>query len=328
MSSNSPSDRLPPSPAGGTELNTVGSAEFLADEYQALTVVVATGSCDDAADCVDLDSNNTIDDACTWGDCDGGACNVVNKFHQADLGGSFGACPPDSFCNVQDRNTALLCFSGQTTCDTINIDAGGSFGVCPVDGFCNIFDANAALTCFEGSNTCGCGAQPEAPSERVVAGETGLRLDTTADRIAPGQRFEVEVLLTGDVDALQAYQLHLEASGGRRGQLVLEDIVIESRSDSAFADSNSFQAANPATGQVLRGRNTGDTAVSGEAYLATYTFRASKDAAGSFVIDVLTDEDRGDQTFLVSNFVDQVVVDAVSPVTVEIAPARRGRRTR
>ncbi len=128
------------------------------------------GTADECADAVD--GNGVTDDVCTWFACDPAlACDALPKLVPADMGGSFGACDIDGFCNVHDRNHALNCFSGGSACDTINVDAGGSFGACAPDGFCNVHDANHALTCFAGSNPCSCATGPTCGDGSLDPGE-------------------------------------------------------------------------------------------------------------------------------------------------------------
>lgn len=74
---------------------------------------------------------------------------------------------------------------------------------------------------------------------------------------------------------------------------------------------------NSELGQVIHGLNHG-TAVSEQAYLATFLFRAGRKATGTFVIDLLVDEMAGDQTFLVSDFTQRIAVTHVEPATVHV----------
>lgn len=96
------------------------------------------------------------------------------KATRSDMGGSFGACGMDTFCNIHDANQALSCFARTTSCDRINIDGGGHFGDCALDGFCNAHDRVHALLCFSNSGMlCPCGPAPELPdamNDRQPAG--------------------------------------------------------------------------------------------------------------------------------------------------------------
>jgi hypothetical protein len=276
-------------------------------------LVPATTACDAAAECVDLNADNKIDDVCTWGDCidpPSGTCNVVARSEPSDMGGQFGACLIDGFCNIHDRTHALTCFAGTNPCPTINIDAGGAFGVCPQDGFCNIHDANHALTCFAGTNSCVCGPSPEfAPQVVQTVGTVSLRAE--ANRVE--KAVHVQVFTADGIDRLQSYQLHVDVSGGKSGKLKFADIVIEPRKDWVFAAYESFEAVNVQRGQMLAGVDSTGVGVKEDGYLATFVFEPSADASGTFVIDVLHDHASGDQSFLVSNFTDAVDIVSTKP---------------
>ncbi len=288
--------------------------------------------------CCDTDVNGTTDDVCIWCEFASGSCGEVAKIVPADLGGAFGACGIDGFCNVHDRNHALSCFGGTGACESINVDAGGAFGACAPDGFCNVHDANHALTCFAGTNTCVCGPSPEQPAEPHVVGSAPLRVAADVSSVLPGDLVTVRVMLDTEADsrqlsavsramrvepALQSYQLHLDVSGGRRGRLDLIDIAIEDRGDFVFDGSTgAFDAYNVNNGQMLAGLDTGSVRTVAPAYLATFTYRASPDAAGTFVVDVLYDEARGDQTFLVSSFNGRIDVKTTAPAVIAIVSNR------
>lgn len=275
-----------------------------------------------AMDCCDIDSNDIRDDACTWCACETGSCNNVG-IDFADMGGAFGACPPDGFVNLFDRNHALTCFAGTNTCDQVNIDAGGAFGSCVPDGYCNLFDANHAFTAFAGTNSCTCsggGLGPEGeggglglPEGGGAAGEGGgapessqtASLDVIAEQgtITPGSSVNVRVFVSDALTALQGYQLHVGVSGGTAGTLTLTGITIESRSDWAFDGQAGVSSAfNVSNAQMLAMLGGSGVATAADDYLATFTFQASQDAAGAFVVDVLHDSQSGDQTFLTESF--------------------------
>jgi cysteine-rich repeat protein len=288
---------------------------------------ITTTLCDNAADCCDTvdDGMAKTDDVCVWCECvdpPDGSCNLLPKLEPSDMGGSFGACLIDGFCNIHDRTHALTCFSGTNTCASINIDAGGSFGDCVQDGFCNIHDANHALTCFAGTNLCVCGPAPEGPGGGEVVGEADIRL--VAPRAAkPGELIDVQVFIDGDIAAFQAYQVDLLAAGGRRGDMTLVNVSIEDRDDYIFDGVSGFDAVNVDKAEVLAGADEPVATKGG--YLATFTYQLSKDAAGSFVVDVLHNEAAGDQTFLISNFTDKVEVGQASSAVISVSTEVRNR---
>jgi hypothetical protein len=293
------------------------------------------GVCTDASSCCDLNSDGIRDDGCQWCECDAGACNQLDVVF-ADVSGSFGSCDPDGFANIHDSNQVLGCFSGTSTCDSLNIDTGGAFGNCTPDGFCNIHDVNLVLAAFSGTTTCACpsGPMPEFPTE--VQGVATLRIESRQHTVAPGSLFEVDAFIDGPVEALRSYQLHLAPSGGQRGlQLApsrgqrgwieLIGISVENRKDAAFARTGSLTATNVETGQMLSGLEANEgVRVEDGSYLATYVYRMSKDAAGEFVIDTLA-HDAG-QTYLVGPNDGEIEIELTRPAVVTAkSTKRRGR---
>jgi hypothetical protein len=275
-------------------------------------------SCAGAADCADLDGNGARDDNCVWWDCADTVCEDTPLAQFADMGGAFGACPPEGFANIHDKNHALSCFAGTNTCDPINIDAGGAFGSCTQDGFCNIHDANHALSAFAGTTTCSCPSGPMPEMEPEVRDAATLRLQQRMgerDRTRDGT-IAVDVFIDGPVDALRSYQLDIHVSGGRSGELKLVDVRIDERKDAVFAErTDAFDAFNVDNGQMLAGLDDVDgTTVKNGAYLATFVYEATKDATGEFVIDLAVDADG--QTFLVAPANGVVEVEKTEPAVV------------
>ncbi len=295
----------------------------------AFAIMAAEPACITAADCADLVDNATggpppdgiTDDVCIWWECLAGSCLATDLAYPSDMGGPLGACPPDTFCSLADALHALTCFAGTNSCDPINTDAGGPLGDCAPDGFCNLADALHALTCFAGNNTCSCGPSPEFPSEPNVVGKT--RLNAVADRrtIMPGGEVQVRVFMSEAQPDFRAYQLHTATSGGRAGSLDLVNITIEDREDSALAGAaDAFEAFNVANGQMLSGLFTGKVATKRMRYLATFNYRASPDAVGTFVVDFAHDEANGGQTFLVgAEQTDKIEIVHTSPAAITVA---------
>jgi hypothetical protein len=267
------------------------------------------------------------DNGCVWCGCDNFACELIplepafpGESSYADMGGTFGACPPDGQVNIHDRTHALLCFEGATTCDTLNIDGGGAFGACPPDGFCNIHDVNHVLRVFGGINPCTCppGPAPEMPTPS--GGSASVRLVTANDVVRPGTQIAVDVVLE-DIVALQSYQLHAGVTGGLRGALELVDIFIDPKR-AMFADAAAFQAFNVKRGQMLAGTEPGQRDEHVGLYLATFVYMASVDARGDFVIDLRHGGPEG-QTYLIAPDGGPVGTDQIEPVIVRAASQRR-----
>ncbi len=276
-----------------------------------------------ADQCCDRDGNGVRDDVCNWCACEAPVCNNSPKLVPADLGGAFGSCAIDGFCNVHDRNHALSCFSGTSACDGINVDAGGAFGACAPDGFCNVHDANHALTCFSGTNACLCSGGPAPEYGPRVVGDAGLTLVPSRRIARPGDTVQVRVFIDAPLKTLQSYQLHVGTSGGRNGQFELIDIAIEERQDFVYADAaDSFVAFNVDKSQVLAGIDGSGVATTDRAYLATYTYGISRNAAGTFVVDLLHAEAEHHQTFLIgAEPTDKIEVNRTTPAVITVVSA-------
>ncbi len=281
--------------------------------------------CQTAAECSDLvDNNMIIDDRCIFYECDG-ICIFTPRIH-ADGGSEFGLCPLDGFANIFDANHALSCFALTNPCDPVNHDYGGAFGDCAPDGFCNLFDANHALQAFAQVNACsncpaeGGGPSPVASPQRD-AGEATLHAIADKRAIASGETVDIRIFVVDAMQDFQSYQLEAVVSGGRRGSLELVDVTVESRSDGVFGRPADFDAANVQRGQMLAGVAAPVARSRPRGYLATYRFKASPNAVGTFVFDIAADG----QTYLVSGFNGKVDVMSTSPAVVVVTSPRSTR---
>jgi hypothetical protein len=276
----------------------------------------------ESADCADVNLDNIRDDNCVWWECADLMCVDTPLQQFADMGGAFGECAPDNFANVHDKNHALMCFAGTNSCDSINIDAGGPFGDCSPDGFCNVHDANHAMAAFAGTTTCSCPAGPMPEFEPAVWGQATLRLEPRTKSVNRDGTIDIDVFIGGPVDALRSYQLELKVTGGRLGGLDLVSIRIDERWDGAFAGRfDAFEAFNVQTGQMLAGLDA-DQGCSHKngAYLATFTYAATQDCGGKFVIDIASG-DNG-QTVLIAPQNRQITVGQTQPAVVEMQRKR------
>jgi hypothetical protein len=278
-------------------------------------------TCAVASECADENNDDIRDDNCVWSDCQSEfqLCDFIALTQFADMGGAFGVCPPDGFANIHDRNHSLSCFAGTNPCDPINVDAGSAFGACPPDGFCNIHDANHALSAFAGTSTCSCPTGPMPELEPKAAGTATMRLTASTREARPGDEIAVRVFASSSYAELRSYQLDLAASGGQSGQLELVGIEIEPRKDWVFAkQAGVFDAVNVNTEQMLAGLDN-DTGVSLKSvgYLVTYTYVVSKDAAGTFVIDIASDRDG--QTYLVAPFDGEILIEGTKLAIISVS---------
>ncbi len=304
---------------GDTVLVRVGSVT--GDQGPGTLSLRCGGPCVTAEDCGDVDENGIVDDPCMFYACESNICNIQPRIH-ADMGSPNGECPLDGFANLADALHALTCFANTNTCDAINHDVGGPLGDCVPDGFCNLADALHALTAFAGTNTCVCpldGAGVAPVSDRwthsvEVVGDASLTVSPERRTARPGDDVLVRVFIDNPLPDLRAYQLDIEAGGGRRGRLDLVDISIEQRQDHVF-EGDGFNAVNIDNGQMLNGLESEGRETPARGYLATYRYHASADAAGTFVIDVR----RQGQTFLVATVDGKIELTATAPAVIVIA---------
>ncbi len=275
-------------------------------------------TCTVVADCADPLGDGVTDDVCVSWECLAGICVATDLSVPSDMGSPLGDCAPDTFCSLADALHALTCFAGTNTCDRLNIDAGQALGVCAPDGFCNLADALHALTCFAGTNTCACGPAPDGTSGPTVGGSAVLRAVADARSIKAGSEVQVRMFVDEPLDALLGYQLTAVVSGGRRGSLELMDIAVESRRDAVYTGAaNAFSAFNIENRQMLAGDFDGPVSTRANGYLATFTFRASEDAVGAFVVDVVRDDLT--QTLMVgAEQSEEIVVRSTAPAVVVV----------
>ncbi len=303
----------------GTAVCGVGDVDSADIDHDTITLEIDLGvePCTTIEDCADvLPVDGIRDDNCVWWECtDGGLCVGVDVVY-ADMGGQFGLCPPDGTADGNDRFHALNCFSNvdpdlpppsDYPCEAaaptaFNVDAGGQFGSCNPDGVCDGNDAFAALNAFGNMTTCSCPLNPSPEfgggQGTVVVGQSGLTLVARQDTARPGDLIDVDVYLDDAVKDLRGYQLHLGTIGGTRGGLDLIDIYVAADTSAVFDGLATWSAFNIKTSQMVVGMDDAGVSIPG-GYLATFTYRASKDAQGAFVIDVLYDDPAGlNRTFL------------------------------
>jgi hypothetical protein len=304
-------------PNGGSALVDITGIGEIQANYQPLSITVEASACSLTADCGDTDGDGVTDDVCKFWDCESGICTTIDR-PWADAGGPFGDCPPDGFANVHDITHVLRCFSGIQACDTFNDDIGGPFGLCPADGFCNVHDVKHVELDFGGTNLCSCPIGPAPDMPVVITGQAELQI--VGPRIVkPGGTVDLQVRLSSALEDLQKYQLDAQVTGGSAGQLELVNVRIDARKDAVFAGRDDLLSAfNITSGQMLSGLSGDGVATAPQAYLATFTYEATADAIGDFVIDVPLDG----QTFLIST--DNGMIELLSsvPARIEVTTQR------
>ncbi|MEK6676905.1 MAG: hypothetical protein AABZ47_14790 [Planctomycetota bacterium] len=91
--------------------------------------------------------------------------------------------------------------------------------------------------------------------------------------------------------ALRGYQTALDVSGGSAGTLSLESLVVtDTRTDFVFHTLSDVPAIDNGNARVASALFSGAASGSPSKYLATYTYRASSNAAGTFTISIRTED--------------------------------------
>lgn len=126
--------------------------------------------------------------------------------------------------------------------------------------------------------------------ERAVKGPT-ISAMARQQTAAPGELIDVDVFIN-NVDDLSVYQLVVAVQNGNSGNLQLEELDIENdRPDYAFADSQVIKAVHLEGARMGAVQVNSSVDISRSAYLGTYRYRVSQDAAGVFSVGVKVDRE-------------------------------------
>ncbi|MCH8149260.1 MAG: hypothetical protein IH987_14965 [Planctomycetes bacterium] len=160
----------------------------------------------------------------------------------------------------------------------------------------------------------------------MLAGETEsqTRILLMADRslLLAGARIAIDVLVA-DVEDLQTFQVTLNVEGGAQGSLELEQIVIdESRPEYVFGAGNALDVTNVKTREAGAVQLTNSVDAAEPGLLATFLFRASRDAAGTFTVSLAGSE----HTFLRDAGASPIECRTDSTLNVAIVDPRKARR--
>jgi hypothetical protein len=122
----------------------------------------------------------------------------------------------------------------------------------------------------------------------VLAGPT-MTLVPRQSTIQPGDVVTVDLFLAA-VSDFRTYQAGVKATGGTRGQLVVEDLAVhDDRPDYVFGTRRKIDAVDDVDKRLGATLFDGGVDVTQPAYLGSFTLRASPDAAGSFDINLRMD---------------------------------------
>lgn len=162
------------------------------------------------------------------------------------------------------------------------------------------------------------------PTANAAATISVKAAQTTA---TAGSLVSVDAFVSNAAD-LAVFQLQLAATGGQKGSLTLESITIgKERPDFVFGEAEILDAVDMNQGRVGALRYTGGTNVVKPVYLATFHFRATNDANGTFKINL----QNGNESFLNDSAAVQIPhqKSADAEVTVgKVQPTRVDTRSR
>jgi hypothetical protein len=196
---------------------------------------------------------------------------------------------------------------------------------------CDGNDAFHALRSFENMNFDGTVGYPcsypfsPGPTAAIPSQESASLTLRAPRRVRPGALIDVEVYLDSSVKSLTGYQLHLGVSGGAKGSLDLVDMSFnEKREDYAYAEqATDWSAFNPAIAQMIVGMDALEgVGTRAGAYLATFTYRVSRDASGTFEVNVLHQGNGSlekHRTFLFGYASGAIGVTSVTPAQITVA---------
>lgn len=120
-----------------------------------------------------------------------------------------------------------------------------------------------------------------------------ISLKPVQTNVQPGGTITIDVFISGAVN-VGAYQARVAVSGGQKGAFTLQSMKIDrERPDFAMFNSGAdlIDVKDDKAGWVGLVRVSGATDMSKPRYVATFTFQASADAAGTFKFYVVEDQD-------------------------------------
>jgi hypothetical protein len=169
-------------------------------------------------------------------------------------------------------------------------------------------------------------------SERVLNLLNGVRPMPTPNPVSAvmsvvpagvdGDLYFVDVFVQG-VSNLRTYQVGLTVEGGNAGELVREEVIIdEDRPDYVFTQLNYLAPADQVGGRAAGVLHDGVVDKAEPAYLGTFAFRATPDAAGTFQVSV----DTGSKSLLADGQNEQLEFATSTPATITIGQAPTPRK--
>lgn len=131
-------------------------------------------------------------------------------------------------------------------------------------------------------------------AEAAVASGPVIQLVPVASTVEAGGEVAVDVYV-GGVNDLRTFQITLDTSDGVSGELRRVSMLVDSaRDDFVFGSGQMIKAEDLLGGRMGAVHFHGGVEAADLAYAGTYTFKATRDAAGTFDVTVRT----GTETFL------------------------------
>jgi hypothetical protein len=246
-------------------------------------------------------------------------------FEGADIAGNGpGQCGPNGVLSLFDVFAVLDAIGGIDPCCSPQV-----LGACCTSGVCtDVSEAN----CFYGggnwqgegtdcsTTTCPAPPAPAAAAERALSSrrtETDpkvvLQLAPSTRSVKPGEVVAVDVLVSGVAD-FRGYEVALAATGGRSGSLDIESVIVDrDRHDYVFGSHEAVDVGDVAGSRVVAAKIAGGVDAR-EAYLATFMFRASEDALGTFRIVVR----EGGDTMLLNSVGSTLNVRSITNASIRV----------
>jgi hypothetical protein len=318
----------------------------------------ANGACvpDGAADANDrFHALNCFSDQSTTGQsgypCEANPPAALN----VDAGGAFGDCAPDGVCDGNDAFHALNAFSGETAC---SCPAGGPAPSGPAVVKDTLVRGGRPPVLDSAEIALVAGRRTVRPGELVdidvvlgspVADLRGyqLHLGTSGGKSGALKLVDISIrqpsvfTTPNDGAGLEPTWAGLKPAPTNQDAATAPAIATAPTSaataatvptspvapTSPIAQTAAWSAFNPATQQMLAGLDGPGVAAPAGGYLATFTYRASADAAGTFTVELLHDAvDRSQRTFLFPTAVSGGIdIRGEASVTVNVAAARDRR---
>jgi hypothetical protein len=148
----------------------------------------------------------------------------------------------------------------------------------------NLFDIYVVLHAIEGQYDCNCAESLMMGSGDSDGGSAEVGLTA---KVLDGERagaYEVDVSVANFVD-LRGYEIALDVTGGESGELRLEEVRIDrERKDYVFAGLDASHAIDLSGGRVVCVAMDQGVAGANDYYAATFVYRPSGDAKGTFTI--------------------------------------------